>query len=141
MPDFIEKELQNILMALPNCVVDDFLEILLKGMSYFIEFNKSYRRNIEGFNARYCFKTSDGSIAASVIFKDNEMKLEEEEIDNTNLTVTFRDGNAMKSLLSSPNPDIISAIMNNELSFNGNLNYLLKFAYMAKTLQLKLIPT
>ena len=113
-------------------------------MSYFIEFNKSYRRNIEGFNACYCFKTSDGTIAASVIFKDNEMKVEEEGKSTTRTSpLPFETAMPSKNLLSSPIPDIIFKlpVMNNELSFNGNLNYLLKFAYMAKALQLKLIPT
>jgi hypothetical protein len=65
------------------------------------------------------------------------MRVVNSEVDDTNITVTFKDGNAFKGFIFNQNPDIIGAILDNDITYNGNLNYLAKFAYMAKHLQLR----
>lgn len=39
--------------------------------------------------------------------------------------------------LLTPRPDIIGAVLRQDVCVDGNLNYLYKFAFMARRLQLK----
>ncbi len=57
-------------------------------------------------------------------------------IDNTNVTVTFRNDKALMNYILSPKPDILGSILRQDVTIDGNFNYLYKFAYMAKRLQL-----
>lgn len=118
--------------------MDIFLETLLKAMSLFLFFNKKFRRNIEGFNARYVFQSKDGIIAASADFADSRMKVSRKALENASVTVIFKDGAALKNFLFAESPDIIGAILDSEVQYTGNLNYLSKFAYMSKRLKLQL---
>ncbi|MEI6138194.1 MAG: hypothetical protein WCP85_02970 [Mariniphaga sp.] len=118
--------------------MDIFLETLLKAMSLFLFFNKKFRRNIDGFNARYVFKSKDGIIAASADFADSKMKVSRKALENASVTVVFKDGTALKNFLFAESPDIIGAILDSEVQYTGNLNYLSKFAYMSKRLKLQL---
>jgi hypothetical protein len=114
--------------------MDDFLELLLKMVRLAICLNRKYRRNIEGFDAVYVFRSKDGKIAASAIFKKNKMKVKKYALDNANVTVTFRDGKALWEFLMAGDPDVLGFMLSGKLSYEGNLNYLMKFAYMAKHL-------
>ena len=118
--------------------MDIFLETLLKAMSLFVFFNKKFRRNIDGFNARYVFKSKDGIIAASADFTNSKMKVSRMALENASVTVVFKDGTALKNFLFAESPDIIGAILDSEVQYTGNLNYLSKFAYMSKRLKLQL---
>jgi len=120
--------------------LDFFLTNILRLMDLFFFLNKKFRRNIVGFNARYVFKSIDGRIDASVIFKDSKMKVKNHVIDNTNVIVVFKDGKALKNFLFSDSPDIIGSILNGDVSYSGNLNYLAKFAYMANHLKYQFAP-
>lgn len=131
---------RKLVKCLEEESLDVFLEMLLNFMDLYFSLNKKFRRNIENFNARYAFKSLDGRIDASVIFADSKMKVLKHVIDNTNVTVTFRDGKALKNFLFSDSPDIIGAILNREVQYIGNLNYLAKFAYMANNLKLQFAP-
>ena len=115
-----------------------FLETLLDLMGGYFILNKKFRRNIENFNASYVFKSKDGIIAASVVFADSKMKVSKNVIGNPSITVVFKDGMALKNFLFSTSPDIIAAILDGEVQYTGNLNYLSKFAYMSKHLVLLL---
>jgi hypothetical protein len=130
--------------ALLNCLRDEALdlslELLLGFMRLYCAINAPFRKNIENFEARYSFKSADGRIDAGIIFSGSKMSVVRHAIDNTNVSVVFKDGLALKNFLFAPEPDIIGAILNNEVSYTGNLNYLSKFAYMAKHLKLQFIP-
>ena len=130
--------------AFVNCLRDEALdlslELLLGFMRLHLLVNAPFRRNIEHFEARYSFRSTDGRIDAGIIFSGSKMNVVRHAIDNTNVSVVFKDGLALKNFLFSPEPDIIGAILNNEVSYTGNLNYLSKFAYMAKHLKLQFIP-
>jgi hypothetical protein len=115
--------------------MDDFLELLLKVIHLVLCVDHNYGKNIEGFKARYAFRSVDGKIAASVIFENNKMKVEKDEIKDTNVTIIFKDGKALWEFLMAEDPDVFSFVLENKLSYNGNLNYLMKFGYMAKHLK------
>jgi hypothetical protein len=133
----IEELLKRWLKSMESEFAEEFLELLLKLMSLMLLINyKDFRRNIEGFNARYLFKSKDNEITVSAVFRDNKMDVSERPIDNTNIIVNFKDGKALMNYILSPKPDILGSILRQDVTFDGNLNYLSKFAYMAKRLQL-----
>ncbi len=116
---------------------EEFLETLLKLMRLVFLVNyRDFRRNIEGFNGRYLFKSRDRSITVSAVFRDNRMEVSERLIDNPHITIEFRNGRVLLNYLISPRPDILGSMLRQDVTPRGNLNYLYKFAYMAKRLQL-----
>lgn len=119
-------------------LMDDFLELLLSAMRIMFCFSHEYRKNIEGFNGRYTFKSKDGRIAASAIIANNKMTVKKKEIPDTNVTVVFEDANALFHFLVAADPDVFAFMLENKLNYNGNLNYIMKFAYMAKHLKFML---
>jgi hypothetical protein len=132
----VKRIVKKIIKAVENELLDSFLELLLSFIRLVLCVNKGYRRNLENFEARYAFKSRDGKIAASAIFKDNKMKVHKYEIENTNITVIFKDGKSLWEFLFSDDPDVFEFILDNKLSYIGNINYVLKFGYMAKHLKL-----
>ncbi len=127
---------RKFLKCLESEVAEEFLEMLLRFMSLAFLLDRDFRRNIEDFNGRYLFRSRDNSITVAVVFKDNRMKVYEKNLEDTNVTVTFRNGKALMGYLLSPKPDILGSLLRQDVTFNGNLNYVYKFAYMAKRLQL-----
>ena len=132
----LKKAIKKLINSLESEFAEEFLQLLLNGMRLFFFINKGYRKNIKNFNGRYLFRSKDNSITIAAIFKNNKMKVREKIIDNTNITVIFKDQRALMKFLLSPKPDILNAILNQEVTYEGNLNYLSKFAYMSKRLQL-----
>lgn len=131
----IIKKIKKLLDSVETEVMDDLLELLLKAIKLFLRLDSDYHKNIVGFNARYTIRTERGGIAASAIFKNGKMKVKGKEISNTNVEVYFKDGKTMWDFLMAPNPDIFAFVLDNKLRYEGNLNYLMKFAYMAKRLK------
>ncbi|MCX7920590.1 MAG: hypothetical protein N3B21_00990 [Clostridia bacterium] len=126
----------NFMKCLQSELAEDFLDVLLKLMSLIFCVDKHFRRNIENFNARYLFMNKDGSITVAAVFNNGKLKVSEQKIDNTDVTVIFKDERALMNFILSPKPDILHAMLNQEVTFEGNLNYLSKFAFMATHLQL-----
>ena len=126
---------KTFLKNMEDEALDVFLTNILRLMDLYFSLDKNFRKNIDNFNARYAFKSENERIDASMIFKDSKVKVKNYEIDDTNVTVIFKDGKALKNFLFSDSPDIIGSILNSEVSYTGNLNYLAKFAYMANHLK------
>lgn len=122
---------KKFIETLESELVEDFLNILLKLMGLMFCIDKSFRRNIENFDARYVFKDKSGEIAVSALFKNSKMKVKKKEVDKTNVTIIFKDQRALMNFLLSPKPDILNAVLNQDVSYKGNLNYISKFAFMA----------
>lgn len=130
---------KKFVKLLEEGTMDVFLEVLLSLMDLYFALDRKFRKNIKDFNASYVFKSRDGVIAASAIFNDSEMKVSSEAIVNPTVSVEFKDGIALKNFLFSESPDIISAILDCEIRYTGNLNYISKFAYMSKRLKTQLL--
>ena len=114
----------------------DFLAVLLEVMRLAFCFDPDYKKNIEGFEGRYQFRSLDKAILVSATFSAGQMHVEEGVIPDPHMTVIFRDGKALMNFLMSGNPDILGSMLRQEVTTEGNLNYLYKFAYMARRLQL-----
>jgi len=138
MPDdlILESAMKNFSDSLTSEFAEDFLQLLLGLMSVVFMFDHDFRKNIERFNGRYQFKSRDGRITVAALFGDNRLEVREEEIPNPDITVLFKDGKALMGYLLTPKPDILGSILRQEVSLDGNLTYLYKFAFMAKRLQL-----
>ena len=118
-------------------VAKGFLRLLLKLMAFVFMLNiKDFRKNIESFNGRYVFRSKDNSIVVSAAFENGTMKVYDRIIEKPNMTITFRNDRSLMNYLLSPKPDILNAVLKQDVMVSGNLNYLYKFAYMAKRLQL-----
>ena len=122
-------------MCIENDLLDDFLETLLKAVRLALILDPHYRRNIQRFDATYAFQDEEGQIAASAIFKNGKMKVKKYKIEDTNVTITFKNGKALWEFLMSRNPDVFSFLLENKIRYEGNINYMMKFGYMAKHLQ------
>ncbi len=128
--------LQRFGACLTSEFAEDFLQLLLGLMSVVFLFDHGFRKNIEGFTGRYQFKSKDGCITVAALFGDGSLEVREEEISDPHITVMFKDGRALMGYLLTPKPDILGSMLRQEVSLDGNLNYLYKFAFMAKRLQL-----
>lgn len=128
--------LKEIFKSFESEVTEEFLELLLNAMRISYIFNKDFRKNIEGFEGRYLFKSRDGKITVAAIFENGKMKVTEKEIGDTDITVSFRSAKALREFIFSPKPDILGSILRQDVVVDGNFNYMYKFAFMAKRLQL-----
>ncbi|OPY90501.1 MAG: hypothetical protein A4E72_00614 [Syntrophus sp. PtaU1.Bin208] len=134
--DILQGALKQFSDCLTSEFAEDFLQLLLGLMSIVLLLNPGFRKNIEGFNGRYQFKSRDGCINVAALFEDDHLKVRKGSIPNPNITVYFKDGKALMNYLLTPKPDILGSILRQEVSLDGNFNYLCKFAFMAKRLQL-----
>jgi hypothetical protein len=128
--------LKEIFESFDSEVTGEFLELLLNAMRLSYIFNKDFRKNIEGFEGRYLFKSRDGKITVAAVFENGRMNVMEKEIRDTDITVSFRSAKALREFIFSPKPDILGSILRQDVVVDGNFNYMYKFAYMAKHLQL-----
>ncbi|MBA3014449.1 MAG: hypothetical protein FP815_05790 [Desulfobulbaceae bacterium] len=122
-------------ICIESGVADTFLETLLRLMALVLTFDHDFRRNIKGFKGRYLFKSKDGGVTAGAIFENSRLTVSSGAVANPNITILFNDGRALMDFLLTPKPDILGSMLRQEISLNGNLNYLYKFAYMARRLQ------
>lgn len=131
-----EKLWEDFRKCFDSELAEEFLKTLLTLMQIVFAVNHDYRRNIENFNGRYQFRSKDGEVTVGVIFSNSRMKVVEGVIDNPHITVTFRDGRTLLNFIISPRQDILGSMLKHDVGTQGNLNYLYKFGFMAKQLQL-----
>ncbi len=117
-------------------LAEGFLDLLLRFMQLVFWVDRDFKKNIKNFNGRYLFKSRDSRITVAAVFRKDNFKIYRKSIDNTNITITFRNAKALMNYLLAPKPDILGSILRQDVTIDGNLNYLYKFAYMAKRLQL-----
>ncbi|MCP4694858.1 MAG: SCP2 sterol-binding domain-containing protein [Desulfobacterales bacterium] len=122
--------IQRICQWLVSVLEEIVIVLLLTIMSLAFKLSSEYRRNIEGFNAVYVFKIKKGDIAITVTFKNERMTVRREDAEDFTVKVVIKD---MMSLFSYVvgGGGVFDFILDDGLSWEGNLNYLLKFAYMA----------
>lgn len=128
--------MRKLVECLESELAEEFLEVLLELMKIIFLVDHDFRRNIRDFSARYLFRSVDGSITVAAVFGDDTMEVLEEEISQPDITVNFKDSKALMNYLLTPKPDVLGSMLRQEVTLDGNLNYLFKFAFMAKRLQL-----
>ena len=132
------KKLKKLIDCAGDELMDDFLELLLKVFRLVFCLNLfNFKENIEGFEATYAFKSRNEKIGATAIFTKNKMKVKNTAVEPANVTIIFKDGKSLWEFLMGGSPDIFDFVLKGKLSYKGNLNYLLRFAYLAIHLQKK----
>jgi len=132
----LDKVLNKFIGCMESELAEDFLKILLELMGVVLLIDSDYRKNIIGFKGRYQFRSSDGAITVAALFDNDELCVDEAVIEKPDISVTFANGKALMNYLLSPKPDVLGSMLRQEVRLEGNLNYLYRFAYMAKRLQL-----
>ncbi|MEW6363148.1 MAG: hypothetical protein AB1714_00765 [Acidobacteriota bacterium] len=119
---------------LSGAATDAFVDLLLVGMQLFLRLWKPYRRNIKGFRGRYLFRTVDDRVRSGVVFDNERIMRHPNGIEDWDVRVSFKNVPALRSFLFSRDQDILSSLLRNEVEIDGNLNYVYKFAFMARDL-------
>ncbi len=119
MLEWLFKELEESVMVLA-----------LNIMNLAFRLFPTYRKNIEGFNAVYVFKIQKRDMAVTAIFKNGKMKVQKGEVEDFNVTLVIKDTKSLWTYLTGGG-SVFDFILGNGLSWEGNLNYILKFAYLA----------
>ena len=112
----------------------EFVDLLLEGMTWAFCLCRPFRRNLRGFHATYGFMTQDGAVAETVHFADGKMTRQKGLVPPQTVRVTFLTAKALQGFLFSGNQDILQPMLANEVAVEGNLNYVYKFAFMARDL-------
>lgn len=129
---------RQFMKCLESEAAEEFLELLLKLMSLVFKIDEDFRRNIKGFRGRYQFRSVDNSVTVAALFTGKGLKVKERLIPDPDATVIFKDGKSLMNYLLATDRDILRLVLNNEVVLKGNVNYVLKFGYMANHLQLAL---
>lgn len=132
----LDKLLKKFIGSMESEFAEDFLKILLELMGVVLFVDSDYRKNIMGFKGRYQFRSSDDAITVAAVFDNDALDVSEEVIEKPNISITFKNGKALMNYLLSPKPDVLGSMLRQEVRLEGNLNYLYRFAYLAKRLQL-----
>ena len=130
----MRKQIEDLRRAFAGALTDKFLEILLGGMSLAFLLLRGFRRNLTGFSGEYLFRTADGAVAAEARFANGRMEVLHEADNAYDVAITFKDPAALRKFLFSRDQDILASILANEVSVDGNLNYIYKFGFMARDL-------
>ena len=131
--------IKKLLSYLKTEHADKILTTLLKSMGLLFSLNKDLRRNIEDFHGRYLFRIKERDIAITADFHKHGINVYERRLKNSDIAITFRDPKTLMEFLLSPKPDILGSLLKQDVSIDGNINFLFKFAYMAKHLQLMMM--
>lgn len=135
-----EKLRERFRTCFESEAAEEFLQILLSLMQITFVINHEYRRNIKNFAGRYQFRSADGQVTMAAVFRNGRMEVMEKTITAPHITITFRDGRTLLNFIISPRQDILGSMLRHDVRTSGNLNYLNKFGYMAKQLQLMMAP-
>ena len=119
---------------------EDFLVVLLDVMALSFCLDKEFRKNIEGFEAKMLFVDKSGEIHVAAIFDKGRLKVRKKSIEDPTIKVIFKGQAVLKKSLMSPKMDILSPLLNQEISTEGNLNYMYKFGFMTTALKHKFLP-
>lgn len=132
------NKFEMLRVELSGVATDEFLELLLRGMDSAFWLFRGYRQNIKNFSGRYVFNTRSNRVAASAVFKDGDMIVHEEALDQWDVKVTFENAQALRNFLFSSDQDIVDSLLRNQVEVDGNLNYIYKFGFMARDLRHRL---
>ncbi|HUU03748.1 MAG TPA: pyruvate formate lyase family protein [Myxococcota bacterium] len=116
----------------------------LRGLALMLNHRPAFRHHLTdthpvgvpfSFEARFLFTLDNGATAAHAIFEGGKMKVGSGPIDKADLTVRFRGLDVMRTFFTA-GADTLGMLLDNSLSFEGNLSYLLKFGHMSTAVNL-----
>ena len=134
----VRHEAQALKAELEGTLTDKGVELLFYAMDAAFLLLASYRRNLRGFTGSYVLRTADKKVAASALFANQKMSVRRDAIPSPTVTITFKTAQALRRFLSSKEPDILDALLANDVEVEGNVNYVYKFCFMARDLTRRL---
>ena len=145
MPNIISRWIlgksgKEFIQSAESELAEGFLIVLMNAMKIAFFWIRDFRQNINNFDAKYLFKSRDEDITVSAIFKNGKMSVSGGNTDDPNVTITFRNAKTLRDFLLSPKQDILGSMLRQDITINGNLNYLYRFGFLAKRLQLMMTP-
>ena len=126
---------------LSSSATNKLLLVLLKAMQLAFIIYPDFRQNIVDFRATYVLRSRDGAIHRVAEFRDSRLELAEQTSGQVNASLTFKNSKALADFLFSERPDLLGAMLRQEVTPEGNLNYLYRLAYMANHLRLRFMPS
>lgn len=140
---------QRLRKKLENEWADESLMVFLGLMRMALRNDKGFwRKNIPGFKGNYQFMTLDKSheqVHVAVTFDGKGMKVQKRKIKDADVTVEFENNKALANYLianlgefleGDPTPDVLERVLHHKVRIEGNINYIMKFLYMANHAQL-----
>ena len=121
-----------------DVVTDGFLQSLLGAMEIAFALSRSYRKNIEGFQAVYVFRTRGEEVGATALFQGGSMSVESEPRSTFDTRLTFKDAEGLLNSLVQGDENILETMLSNPVEVDGNLNCLYRFGYFTKELTMRL---
>lgn len=94
--------------------------------------------HLAAFTARYVFATDQGDVGATARFSDGNMQVSTRAEADYSVRIRFRDAAALRRFLFAASPDVLEALLANEIELDGNVNYVYKFGFMVKDLERRL---
>ncbi len=117
-----------------GAATDKFLELLLLGMDIAFCLSRTYRKNLKDFEAIYVFETDGGRVNTSALFGRSNMAVLPFAKDQCTVRVVFDNPASLRAFLFSRDQDILDSLLKNQVTVEGNLNYIYKFGFMARDL-------
>jgi hypothetical protein len=114
---------------------DSLLEYALRALTVIIEKNPRLRTNATDIDAVYHFSVERARRDISLHLDRRGARVRRGVPDNPDVSIGFRDSVSVLSFLLAPKPDILRSLLNQDITVDGNVNYLLKFAYLANKLK------
>ena len=128
---------ENLRNELNVRVTDQFLEALLMSMGAAFTLNEDYRRNIEGFEAVFVFRTKDG-VGATAVFHDGTLTVEREPRPVFDTRISFRDAEGLRKSLVAGSQNLLDTMLSDPIDAEGNLSNLYRFGFLANELTTQL---
>lgn len=82
------------------------------------------------YKAKYQFATRDGDFNFYLVFKDGEISTGEGLIDNPNIKIIYKDKQTLAETWNKSADETLEYLLDNSMSFDGNMCYLTKFSYL-----------
>jgi hypothetical protein len=118
---------------------DDILDVLLYAMEVCFWLDRSYREdNIKDFTGVYVFTSAERAIGGTASFAKGHMHASSEAQPEFTARVRFKNAAALRNFLFAGSPDILNALLNDDIELDGNLNYIYKFGFMVTDLERRL---
>ncbi len=127
---------EHIAAAVSSESLGELLEALLKGLALLIDFHPVLKDEIRTLRAGYRLTTRDRRMNVAARFSSGVLTASRADPEPVNVTLIFKDTPTLVRLFASPKPDLLGAMLKQQVAFEGNLNYLLKLAYLLRRVTL-----
>ena len=96
---------------------------------------RKYLKSTHGWiNLLMGFRTENCSVNQAIHFNDGEVRVLGKIPPEVDITLIFRDDEAMKEMLKSPPNEVLNMLLRNKLRTEGNLAYLSLFNFFSALL-------